>query len=157
MTYREALDYLYNRLPVFHISGASAYKPGLENTVRLLDALGNPHTRFKSIHIAGTNGKGSVSHYLAAILQQAGYKTGLYTSPHLVDFGERIRINGEMIDQQYVVVRYENQVEALCRMLDFVGNIYGTIFTKTKIGAKELTDELNSRGYPTDALHGDIS
>lgn len=103
MTYREALDYLYNRLPVFHISGASAYKPGLENTVRLLDALGNPHTRFKSIHIAGTNGKGSVSHYLAAILQQAGYKTGLYTSPHLVDFGERIRINGEMIDQQYVV------------------------------------------------------
>ncbi len=103
MTYREALDYLYNRLPVFHISGASAYKPGLENTVRLLDALSNPHTRFKSIHIAGTNGKGSVSHYLAAILQQAGYKTGLYTSPHLVDFGERIRINGEMIDQQYVV------------------------------------------------------
>lgn len=103
MTYQEALDYLYNRLPVFHLTGASAYKPGLENTTRLLAALDNPHTRFKSVHIAGTNGKGSVSHYLAAILQQAGYKTGLYTSPHLVDFGERIRINGKMIEQHYVV------------------------------------------------------
>lgn len=103
MTYQEALEYLYNRLPVFHLMGASAYKPGLENTKQLLAALDNPHTRFKSVHIAGTNGKGSVSHYLAAILQQAGYKTGLYTSPHLVDFGERIRIDGKMIEQQFVI------------------------------------------------------
>ncbi len=103
MTYKESLEYLYNRLPVFHLTGAAAYKPGLENTKLLLAALHNPHTRFKSVHIAGTNGKGSVSHYLASILQQSGYKTGLYTSPHLVDFGERIRIDGQMIDQQFVI------------------------------------------------------
>lgn len=108
MTYQQSLDYLYNRLPVFHISGGSAYKPGLENTVRLLDALGNPHLNFKSVHIAGTNGKGSVSHMVAAILQQSGYKTALYTSPHLIDFGERIRINGITVDPEYVVWFVEN-------------------------------------------------
>jgi dihydrofolate synthase / folylpolyglutamate synthase len=103
MNYQEALDYLYARLPVFHHIGAQAYKPGLENTQKLLTALGQPHEKFKAIHIAGTNGKGSVSHYLSAILQSAGYKTGLYTSPHLVDFGERIRIDGKMIDRDYVI------------------------------------------------------
>lgn len=108
MTYQQSLDYLYNRLPVFHISGGSAYKPGLENTVRLLDALGNPHLKFMSVHIAGTNGKGSVSHMVAAILQQSGYKTALYTSPHLIDFGERIRINGITVDPEYVVWFVEN-------------------------------------------------
>lgn len=103
MNYHETIQFLYKLLPVFHLKGASAYKPGLENTLRLMDALGNPHSKFKSVHIAGTNGKGSVSHYLSAILQESAYKTGLYTSPHLVDFRERIRINGAMIDQQYVV------------------------------------------------------
>ncbi|MEI8273062.1 MAG: folylpolyglutamate synthase/dihydrofolate synthase family protein [Paludibacter sp.] len=103
MKYNETIQYLYNCLPVFHHVGGLAYKPGLDNTIKLMNALGNPHTRFRSIHIAGTNGKGSVSHLLAAVLQSAGYKVGLYTSPHLVDFGERIRINGEMIEQQYVV------------------------------------------------------
>ena len=103
MTYPETLDYLYNRLPVFHHIGAAAYKPGLDNTIRLMNALGNPHKQFKSIHIGGTNGKGSVSHMLAATLQSAGYKTALYTSPHLVHFGERIRIDGQMIDEQYVI------------------------------------------------------
>lgn len=112
MTYQEALDYLYARLPVFHHVGGAAYKPGLDNTIRLLTALGNPHQQFKSIHIAGTNGKGSVSHYLSAILQSAGNKTGLYTSPHLVDFGERIRIDGQMIDRDYVV-RFTEQNAAL--------------------------------------------
>lgn len=108
MNYQQSLNYLYNRLPVFHLSGGSAYKPGLDNTIRLLAALNNPHCKFKTIHIAGTNGKGSVSHMLAAVMQQAGYKTGLYTSPHLVDFGERIRINGTMIDQDYVVQFIKN-------------------------------------------------
>lgn len=103
MTYNETLNYLYSRLPVFHQIGAAAYKPGLDNTSRLMDALDNPHLKFRTIHIAGTNGKGSVSHMLAAVLQSAGYKTGLYTSPHLIHFGERIRINGNMIDEQYVV------------------------------------------------------
>jgi dihydrofolate synthase/folylpolyglutamate synthase len=108
MNYQQSLNYLYNRLPVFHISGGSAYKPGLDNTIRLLAALNNPHRKFKTIHIAGTNGKGSVSHMLAAVMQQSGYKTGLYTSPHLVDFGERIRINGIMINEDYVVQFVEN-------------------------------------------------
>lgn len=103
MNYKETLDYLYSRLPVFHLTGGDAYKPGLDNTIRLMNSLDNPHVKFKSIHIAGTNGKGSVSNMLAAILQSAGYKVGLYTSPHLIDFGERIRINGEMIHQEYVI------------------------------------------------------
>ncbi|GHT18989.1 folylpolyglutamate synthase [Bacteroidia bacterium] len=102
-TYEETLQYLYSQLPVFHNVGASAYKAGFENTNKLMAALGNPHRKFKAVHIAGTNGKGSVSHYMSACLQLAGYKTGLYTSPHLVDFGERIRIDGQMIDRQYVV------------------------------------------------------
>ena len=103
MTYKETLDFLYNRLSAFHLVGGKAYKPGLDNTLRLMKALDNPHQKFPGIHIAGTNGKGSVSHYLSAILQEAGYKVGLYTSPHLVEFGERIRINGKMIEEQYVV------------------------------------------------------
>lgn len=103
MTYEETLHYLYTSIPVFQHSGASAYKPGLDTTLALDNYLGNPHTAYKTIHIAGTNGKGSVSHLLAAVLQQAGYKVGLYTSPHLVDFRERIRVNGEMIDREYVM------------------------------------------------------
>ena len=102
-TYPEALQYLYNRLPVFHHIGGAAYKPGLDNTIKLLNAFGNPQNKFKSIHIAGTNGKGSVSNMLSAVFQSSGYKTALYTSPHLVDFGERIRIDGQMISQDYVV------------------------------------------------------
>jgi dihydrofolate synthase / folylpolyglutamate synthase len=103
MDYSETLQYLYDRLPVFHHVGSSAYKPGLDNTIQLMNALENPHKRFRSIHIAGTNGKGSVSNMLSSVLQEEGYKVGLYTSPHLVDFGERIRVNGKMIEQQYVI------------------------------------------------------
>lgn len=103
MTYAETIAYLYDHLPMFTRIGVAAYKKDLHNTIALLEALGNPHKDFKTIHVAGTNGKGSTSHMLAAIFQQCGYKTGLYTSPHLVDFGERIRINGKMIDEQFVV------------------------------------------------------
>lgn len=103
MTYEETLQYLYAQLPMFSRVGAAAYKKDIHNTVALCDALGNPQQHFKSIHIAGTNGKGSTSHMLAAIFQQQGYKTGLYTSPHIKDFGERIRINGQMIDPDFVV------------------------------------------------------
>jgi len=103
MSYESTLEYLYDRLPVFHHVGEVPNKPGLDNTIRLMNALENPHHKYKTIHVAGTNGKGSVSHILAAIFQSAGYKTGLYTSPHLVDFGERIRVNGAMIDRQYVI------------------------------------------------------
>jgi dihydrofolate synthase/folylpolyglutamate synthase len=103
MTYSQALEYLYQALPIFQRVGASAYKADLSNTILLCQALGNPQDKFKSIHVAGTNGKGSSSHMLAAILQTAGYKTGLYTSPHLKEFTERIRINGIEIDQASVV------------------------------------------------------
>jgi dihydrofolate synthase / folylpolyglutamate synthase len=103
MDYKQTLDYLYSQLPMFTRVGAVAIKKDLTNTIALCNALNNPQTKFKTIHVAGTNGKGSVSHILASVLQSAGYKTGLYTSPHLKDFRERIKINGEMIPQQFVV------------------------------------------------------
>ena len=102
MTYSEAVNYLYDRLPVFHRVGAVAYKPGLDTTLALLAALDNPHQRFRSIHVAGTNGKGSTSHLLASSYQSAGYRVGLYTSPHLTSFTERIRVNGQSIDERSV-------------------------------------------------------
>ncbi|MBK9486706.1 MAG: bifunctional folylpolyglutamate synthase/dihydrofolate synthase [Chitinophagaceae bacterium] len=103
MTYQQTINYLYAQLPMYSRIGAAAYKEDLHNTIALCNAIDNPQTKFKSIHIAGTNGKGSTSHMLAAMLQQAGYKTGLYTSPHLKDFRERIKINGEMISEDFVV------------------------------------------------------
>ena len=103
MTYQETLDFMYAQLPMYHRIGAAAYKADIQPTIDMMDALGNPERKFKSIHVAGTNGKGSVSHFLASILQEAGYRVGLYTSPHLVDFRERIRINGEMIPHQAVI------------------------------------------------------
>ena len=103
MTYTETLDYLYKQLPMFSRIGAAAYKENLDNTIALCNALDNPQTKFKSIHIAGTNGKGSVSHMLAAILQTAGYKTGLYTSPHLKDFRERIKVDGKMCEEDFII------------------------------------------------------
>jgi dihydrofolate synthase / folylpolyglutamate synthase len=102
-TYADTLHYLYAQLPMFTRVGASAYKKDLHNTLALCNALHNPERKFKSVHIGGTNGKGSSSHMLAAILQTAGYKTGLYTSPHLRDFRERIRIDGQMIPEQEVI------------------------------------------------------
>ena len=103
MNYQETIEYLFNSTPVFEKVGAKAYKPGLQTTETLDKHFGHPHRQFKSIHVAGTNGKGSCSHTLAAILQSEGYKVGLFTSPHLVDFRERIRINGECISEQYII------------------------------------------------------
>ncbi len=103
MNYKDTLDYLYNSAPLFQQIGAGAYKEGLENTWALDEHFGHPHRSFRSIHIAGTNGKGSCSHTLAAILQEAGYKVGLYTSPHLIDFRERIRVNGQPVPEAYVI------------------------------------------------------
>ena len=102
-SYSEILDYLYSQLPMFHRTGAVAYKNTLDNTWALDEMFEHPHRQFKTIHIAGTNGKGSVSHMLASVLQEAGYRVGLYTSPHLVDFRERIRVNGEMIPKDAVI------------------------------------------------------
>lgn len=112
MNYLETVNYLFNIAPVFEHIGASAYKEGLDNTYLLDEHLGHPHRKFKSIHIAGTNGKGSCSHTLAAILQNDGYKVGLYTSPHIMDFRERIKINGECISKEYVI-EFVNQEKSL--------------------------------------------
>src|SRR6478735_11211256 len=117
MTYQQTLDYLFARLPMYQRVGAAAYKADLVNTLKIAEVLGKPHSKIKCIHVAGTNGKGSSSHMLAAILQQCGYKTGLYTSPHLIDFRERIKINGKMIPKNHVidfVVKYKdafNEIE----------------------------------------------
>lgn len=109
MNYKETLEYLYNSTPVFEHVGASAYKEGLQNTLALDEHFGHPHLKFRTIHIAGTNGKGSCSHTIASILQEAGYKVGLYTSPHLVDFRERIKVNNVCISEKEVVEFVESE------------------------------------------------
>lgn len=124
MNYQETLDYLYTQLPMFQRIGSAAYKANLDNTLAICELLGNPEKKFRSIHIAGTNGKGSTSHFIASILQSAGLKVGLYTSPHLKDFRERIKINGEMIPEQSVV--------------DFVEQ-HATIFEKIQPSFFEMT------------------
>jgi dihydrofolate synthase / folylpolyglutamate synthase len=103
MNYNERLDYLFAKLPMFSRIGAAALKPSLDNTLALCEALGNPQNKFKTIHVAGTNGKGSTSHQLASILQEANYKVGLYTSPHLKDFRERIKVNGVLCNKDFVI------------------------------------------------------
>lgn len=117
MDYLQTLDYLFTRLPMFSRIGASAIRKDLVNTIKLCDALGNPHSTFKTVHVAGTNGKGSTSHMIAAILQSAGYKTGLYTSPHLHDFRERIKIDGKMIPTQEVV-DFTERIQPLIEPID---------------------------------------
>ncbi|MHB8261350.1 MAG: bifunctional folylpolyglutamate synthase/dihydrofolate synthase [Bacteroidia bacterium] len=116
MNYKQTLDYLYARLPMFQRIGAEAYKADLDNTLAICKILKNPEKKFKSVHIAGTNGKGSTSHMIAAVFQQAGYKTGLYTSPHLKDFRERIKINGKEIPKRYIttfVEQYKTRFEKI--------------------------------------------
>ena len=138
MNYSETIQYLYSQLPLFTRDGASAYKANLNNTIELCARLGNPQNKFKSVHIGGTNGKGSTSHMLAAILQTAGYKTGLYTSPHLKDFRERIKINGKEISEEFVcdfVAKNKSFFEA--NALSFFEMTVGLAF---EYFAKEKTD-----------------
>lgn len=116
MNYDETLHYLFSALPMFHRVGPAAYKANLDNTIAMCNLLGNPEKNLVCIHVAGTNGKGSVSHLLAAVFQQAGFKTGLYTSPHLRDFRERIRVNGEMVSKAWIsnfVTKYKNDFDEL--------------------------------------------
>jgi dihydrofolate synthase/folylpolyglutamate synthase len=117
MNYEETLEYLFTKLPMYSRIGAAAYKADLENAIALCSSLDNPQHKIRTIHVAGTNGKGSVSHMLAAIFQEAGYKTGLYTSPHLKDFRERIRINGAMIEKDFIV-DFTHRVEPMITKLD---------------------------------------
>ncbi len=116
MDYQQTIDYLFTRLPMFSRMGAAAMREGLTNTIILCETLGNPHTKFKSVHVAGTNGKGSTSHMLAAIFQTAGYRTGLYTSPHLRDFRERIKVNGEMVKADFVI-RFVERLKPLIEQI----------------------------------------
>lgn len=114
MNYEETIDYLYHQMPEYQRIGDKAYKPGLDNCLALDKIFDHPHRRYKTIHVGGTNGKGSTSHLLAAILQESGYKVGLYTSPHLIDFRERIKVNGEMVSKEFViefVEQYKDQFE----------------------------------------------
>lgn len=117
MSYQATIDYLYSRLPLFSRIGAAAIKNDLNNTISICEFLGNPEKKFKTIHVAGTNGKGSTSHMLASIFQEAGYKTGLYTSPHLYDFRERIKVNGEMCTQEFVT-SFTNRVKGLIEKIE---------------------------------------
>ncbi|WP_295123177.1 folylpolyglutamate synthase/dihydrofolate synthase family protein [uncultured Chitinophaga sp.] len=130
MNYQQTIEYLYNHLPMFTRIGAVAYKKDLHNTKALADILQHPHNQFKSIHIAGTNGKGSVSHMMAAVLQEAGYKTGLYTSPHLKDFRERIRVNGQPCREEFVV-------DFVARMQTGITDIEPSFFELTMMMAFE--------------------
>mgnify|MGYP001263585016 CR=1 FL=1 len=114
MTYKETVDYLFSLLPAYHRVGKPAYKGNLDNTLELDNSFGHPHRKFRTVHVAGTNGKGSVSHMTASVLQEAGFRTGLYTSPHLKDFRERIRVDGAMIDEEEVI-RFVEQHDALMR------------------------------------------
>lgn len=116
MTYRETLDFLYAQLPMFHRIGPAAFKKDLTNTLALCEHLGNPHLKFRSVHVGGTNGKGSVSHMLAAVCQSAGLKTGLYISPHYKDFRERIKVNGRYISRRDVIAFVQNNREAIERI-----------------------------------------
>src|SRR5210317_520872 len=124
MTYQETVNWMFKQLPIFQNQGKSAYKSDLTNTILLAEHLDNPQQHFKSIHVAGTNGKGSTSHMLASIFQEAGYKVGLYTSPHLVDFRERVKINGECISEEKVI--------------EFV-NTYKEDFEKLQLSFFEMT------------------
>ncbi len=161
MNYQETLDYLYAQLPMFQRVGAQAYKPSLENTLKFSEALGNPHNQFKSIHIAGTNGKGSTSHMMASICQAAGYKTGLYTSPHLVDFRERIRIDADMIPQENVVTFVEKNKKIIeeiqpsffemCVVMAF------DYFSKEKVDIAVIEVGMGGRLDSTNIIHPLIS
>ena len=116
MTYREAIDFLFSSLPMYQREGKAAYKANLDNTIRMDSYFGHPHRLFPSVHVAGTNGKGSVSHMLASVFQESGYKTGLYTSPHLLDFRERIRINGKPIPRREVtgfITRHRSMIREI--------------------------------------------
>ena len=161
MTYSQTIDYLYTRLPMFSRVGAAAYKADLTNTIALCDAIGNPQTTFKSIHIAGTNGKGSTSHLLAAIFQTAGYKTGLYTSPHLKDFRERIKVDGIMCDKDFVVSfikKMKPQIEVINpSFFELTVAMAFEYFANKKIDVAIIETGLGGRLDSTNIIHPEIS
>jgi dihydrofolate synthase / folylpolyglutamate synthase len=161
MTYIKTLDYLYKQLPMFHRIGAAAYKADLSNTEAICKVLGNPEKKFKSIHIAGTNGKGSVSNYLASILQEAGFKTGLFTSPHLVDFRERIRVNGKMIPKSFLnnFVRYHQKEFELIMpsFFEWTFGLASDFFAKQEVDYAVIETGLGGRLDSTNVIVPELS
>lgn len=161
MTYTETINYLFSRLPMFSKTGASALKTDLVNTIELSNFLGNPHTQFKSVHIAGTNGKGSCSHMISSVLQACGYKTGLYTSPHLKDFRERIKVDGEMISEDFVV-EFTNRVKPLIEKINpsffelTVGMAFD-YFAKQRIDVAVIETGLGGRLDSTNIISPELS
>ena len=161
MNYAETTNWMFNKFPMYQKIGASAYKPDLGNIKELLDFLGNPQNSFKTVHVAGTNGKGTVSHTLASIFQECGYKTGLYTSPHLRDFRERIRINGQMIDEQSVIDFIGSNKEKFEEMqLSFFEMATGMAFdyfAKEKVDIAIIEVGLGGRVDSTNVINPELS
>ncbi|MBA2745235.1 MAG: bifunctional folylpolyglutamate synthase/dihydrofolate synthase, partial [Flavisolibacter sp.] len=161
MNYQQTIAYLFSQLPMFSRMGSAAYKNDLTNIIKLCAVLNNPQQHFKTIHVGGTNGKGSVSHMLAAILQTAGYKTGLYTSPHLYDFRERIRINGMMVDEQFVTEFVENirpHIEEIQpSFFEITVAMAFQYFAKEKVDVAVIEVGLGGRLDSTNIIHPDLS
>jgi dihydrofolate synthase / folylpolyglutamate synthase len=161
MTYHETLDYLFSRLPMYQRTGAAAYKADIGNIVAASNYLGNPHKQFKSIHIAGTNGKGSTAHMLASILQESGYKVGLYTSPHLKDFRERIKIDGKMIAEKEVIHFVEENKVFFEKMelsfFEFTVAMAFDYFAKQKVDIAIIETGLGGRLDSTNIIKPELS
>lgn len=161
MNYAETTNWMFNKFPMYQKIGASAYKPDLGNIKELLDFLGDPQNSFKTVHVAGTNGKGTVSHTLASIFQECGYKTGLYTSPHLLDFRERIRINGKMIPEQNVIDFIGDNKEKFEEMqLSFFEMATGMAFdyfAKEKVDIAIIEVGLGGRLDSTNVINPELS
>lgn len=161
MTYEECLAYLFQQLPVYQRVGAAAYKVDLNNTIALCRLLGHPERNFKSVHVAGTNGKGSTSHILSAVMQSAGYKTGLYTSPHLVDFRERIRINGQMISEEEVVsfvLEWKDRMEAIrCSFFEWTVALAFHYFSEQQVDIAIIETGLGGRLDSTNVIQPEVS
>ena len=161
MTYQQTLDYLFDRLPMYQRLGAAAYKADIGNIVLASQHLDNPHKKFKSVHVAGTNGKGSTSHLLASVLQEAGYKVGLYTSPHLKDFRERIKINGQMIPETEVISFVSNNkafFETLeLSFFEFTAALAFNYFAKQKVDVAIIETGLGGRLDSTNIIHPELA
>lgn len=161
MNYRETLDWMFNKLPMYQRIGAAAYKADLNTTIEILDYLNNPQDNFKSVHIAGTNGKGSTSHSLASVFQAAGFKTGLYTSPHLRDFRERIRINGQMIPEDNVVTFIEQHKQKLEELelsfFEMTVAMAFDYFSKEKVDIAIIEVGMGGRLDSTNVIHPELS
>ncbi len=161
MDYQETLNFLYSRLPMFHRVGKAAYKANLDNALWLDELCNYPHRNYKTIHVAGTNGKGSVSHMIASILQKAGYKTGLFTSPHLKDFRERIRINGEMIPKEAVtqfVLKYKENFEAISpSFFEMTSALAFEFFNKEKVDVAVIEVGMGGRLDSTNIITPELS